>query len=567
MSALIESRFLEGPNLYFPRPAVKLTLELTSLMTLPVPEAKEFARQLGMSTSRPGVPDSAFRQRFAARVVTRLVRRLAAAAGLTRLAVRTRAGTEVNQLIVAVPFRDTGRVDALGRAMATVLDSIGEPAEAVARAIEVAGADIAAAPKGRAPRMLRPRVPVVAITGTNGKTTTSRMLGHIAATAGMSVGWSSTEGVYVNGEQVASGDYSGPGGARKVLETRGLQLAVTETARGGILRRGVGVAHNNVSVVTNVTADHLGLDGIDTLDQLAEVKSVVPWITKPDGWCVLNADDPRTFAMRLISKATPWVFSRDPESPNGRTVVDAGGRFTTVLDGWICVLRAGADPQAIVKLTDVPMTLSGLSRVNVENSLAVVSAALALGFSADQIVAGLTSFLPGENNPGRMNIWTIDGVTVIFDMAHNEASLEALLEVVQGLAAPEAKVLMSIALAGDRTDEVFTKIGEMTAMVAHVIEVSGKPHYLRGRDQESMNALLAEGASHAGVEVSAYPASEHESLESLLSQANPGDVVAIMTHEEREQMLTWMREHGGGPDSPETIKEKVERASGESGPA
>lgn len=563
MSALIESRFLEGPNLYFPRPAVKLTLELTSLMRLPVPEAKEFARQLGMATSRPGVPDSAFRQRFAARVVTRLVRRLGSAAGLTRLAVRTRAGSEVNQLIVAVPFRHTGRVDALGRAMATVLDAIGQPAEAIAEAIEAAGADIAAAPQGRPPRMLRPRVPVVAITGTNGKTTTSRMLGHIAATAGMSVGWSSTEGVFVNGEQVASGDYSGPGGARKVLETKGLQLAVTETARGGILRRGVGVAHNNVSVVTNVTADHLGLDGIDTLDQLAEVKSVVPWITKPDGWCILNADDPRTFAMRLVSKATPWVFSRDPESPNGRTVVDAGGRFTTVLDGWICVLKAGNDPQAIVKLTDVPMTLSGLSRVNVENSLAVVSAAMALGFSADQVVAGITTFLPGENNPGRMNIWTIDGVTVIFDMAHNEASLEALLEVVQGLAPADAKVLMSIALAGDRTDEVFTRIGEMSAMVASVIEVSEKPHYMRGRSQQSMNELLAEGASHAGVEISAYRPSEHESLESLLAQAKPGDVVAIMTHEEREQMLDWMREHGGGPDSPETIKEKVERAAAE----
>ena len=148
------------------------------------------------------------------------------------------------------------------------------------------------------------------------------MLGHVARRAGLSVGWSSTDGVYLNGELVEAGDYSGPSGAGRVLRHPGVELAVTETARGGILRRGVGVAYNDVSVVTNISADHLGLDGIDTLDQLAEVKAVITKITKPDGWCVLNADDPRTFAMRLGTKAQIWVFTRDPDSPSGRSVVD-----------------------------------------------------------------------------------------------------------------------------------------------------------------------------------------------------------------------------------------------------
>ena len=138
------------------------------------------------------------------------------------------------------------------------------------------------------------------------------MIAHIGLCAGLHVGWSSTDGVYVDGVLVEAGDYSGPSGAGRVLSHPEIELAVTETARGGILLRGVGVTHNDVAVVTNVSADHLGLHGIDTLDQLAEVKAVITRITRPDGWCVVNGDDPRTMAMRLGSPARPWVFSGGP---------------------------------------------------------------------------------------------------------------------------------------------------------------------------------------------------------------------------------------------------------------
>ena len=164
------------------------------------------------------------------------------------------------------------------------------------------------------------------------------MIGHVARRAGLSVGWSSTDGVYVDGDLVEAGDFWA-GRCRSGAAPSRVELAVTETARGGILRRGVGVAYNDVSVVTNISADHLGIDGIDTLDQLAEVKAVITKITKPDGWCVLNADDPRTFAMRLGTKAQIWVFTRDPDSPSGRSVFPKAVGVTTLLDGWICVLR------------------------------------------------------------------------------------------------------------------------------------------------------------------------------------------------------------------------------------
>ena len=405
--SLVELRLLDGPNLYFPRPAAKVTLDLQAMMSLPVDSAVELGAGLDLGRTRPGPPGSVFRQRFAIRVVTQLVRRLARASGVSRLAVRTRTGSRVEELVVAYPWRNSGRAEALAYGLCRILDRLAAGPAAVAEMIVDEGRVLAASPLGSRPKLLRPTVPVVAITGTNGKTTTSRMIGHIAQRAGKLVGWSSTDGVYIDGELVEAGDFSGPSGAGQVLRHPGVQLAVTETARGGILRRGVGVAYNDVSVVTNISADHLGLGGIDTLDQLAEVKAVITRITKPGGWCVLNADDPRTFAMRLGTKAQVWVFSRDPDSPSGRIVLDGGGRLTTVLDGWVCVLRSGTDPLPVVQVVDVPMTLAGLSRVNVENTLAVASAALALGFTPEQVADGLSTFLPGENNPGRMNIWTL----------------------------------------------------------------------------------------------------------------------------------------------------------------
>ena len=148
------------------------------------------------------------------------------------------------------------------------------------------------------------------------------MIAHIARTSGLVVGWSNTDGIYRDGVLVEAGDYSGPSGAGRALGLDGVELAVTETARGGILLKGIGITRNDVSVVTNVTADHLGLQGIDTVDQLAEVKSVVPRITRKDGWAVLNGDDPRVLAMQSVITAQPWIFSRDPDSPAVREVLE-----------------------------------------------------------------------------------------------------------------------------------------------------------------------------------------------------------------------------------------------------
>jgi cyanophycin synthetase len=550
---------LTGANIYFTRAAIKLTLDVSALVDAPTPAAKSYAASVGLGATRPGRAGSGFRQRFAGRLVAQLVRRIARDAGIARLGVRVRAGGDVRQLVVAYPWAHEQRADALGRAVADAIDAFGN--EDVGRVLREAAARVADAPEGDPPPTLRPKVPVVAVTGTNGKTTTSRMIAHIGRQAGLHVGWSSTDGIYVDGKLVEAGDYSGPSGAGRVLAQPGLQLAVTETARGGILRRGIGVADNDVSVVTNVSADHLGLGGIETLDQLAEVKAVVTRITKPRGWCVVNGDDPRTFQMRLDSPGRAWVFSREPDSPSIRAGLAEGGRASTVIDGWITVLDDGTDPLPLVKVIDVPMTLAGLSHYNVENALAAASAALGVGLPQQAVVDGLTSFAPGpELNPGRMNVYSLGDFTVVIDLAHNEAGLEALLEIMAGLRPPDGRLLLALGSPGDRADDMVEAMGAIGARGTDRVVIGHKTKYLRGRDPKEIDEVFRRGTGSVGVDdVPSYP-TELDAVAALVDEALPDDVVAVMCLQDRERLDAFLRGRGATVDTPDVLRAKVERA-------
>ena len=570
MTSLVELRVLEGPNLYFPRAAIKLTLDIGALAQVSTPTAARFANRIGLRNARPGEPDSGFRQRFAMRAVERLVRAVASESGTKRLAVRVRPTSDPHQLVVAYPWRYRGRSRALGEAVAGVLDALPETElkiKDIEHAVSEAAEHVANAELGPRPTTITPRIPVVAVTGTNGKTTTSRMIAHIARGNGLLVGWSNTDGIYIDGEMVEAGDYSGPSGAGRVLAHKEVQFAVTETARGGILLKGIGLTRNDVSVVTNVTADHLGLQGIDTVDQLAEVKGVVPKITRTSGWAVLNADDPRVFAMRTTIKARPWVFSRDPDSPALREILSGGGRATTVIDGWVSVLVPGHDPDPLVELVDVPMTLAGLSRFNVENTLAAASAALAIGLPRDVVIAGLKSFRPdAEHNPGRMNFFTLTGsdggdISVVMDLAHNEAGLEAMLEIMNGVRRPDARLLLGLGAVGDRTDELIEMLGEIAGIGADVIAIGHKQRYLRSRTVDEIDTLLRTGLERVGmVDAETYP-TELESLQALVKAAQAGDVVGLMCHAEREEVYAWLAEAGAVADTAETLAAKVRAAN------
>ncbi len=388
--ALVELRILDGPNLYFPRAAVKLTLDLSALVDLPAQEALRLGLRLGVRDPRPGPAGTGFRQRFAARAVARLVRQVATEAGTSRLPVRARPDRDVHRLVVAYPWRHRSRAETLGHAVAEVIDAL--PVDDVDALVKRAAGRVREADLGSGPRTLHPRIPVVAVTGSRGKTTVCRLVAHLGQSAGRHVGRAGPDGIFVDGVLVDAADHSG--GAGRLLMRPEVDVAVTEAAHSTILLGGIGVTHNDVSVVTNVAAGVGGVPEAETADRLAEVKAVVARITRSDGWCVLNGDDPRVWAMRSLSPARPWAFSCDPDSPAVRESLEDGARATSLVDDWVCVLEAGRDPDPLVRVGDVPMTRADPQGYAVLNVLAAASAGLAVGLPAPAVAAGLESFVP-----------------------------------------------------------------------------------------------------------------------------------------------------------------------------
>jgi cyanophycin synthetase len=407
---------------------------------------------------------------------------------------------------------------------------------------------------GPLPHLPKARIPIVAVTGTNGKSTTTRLIAHIASEARLRVGMTNSDGIYVRGELVEAGDWTGYGGAGRILGEPSLDLAVLETARGGILLRGIGYAANDVSVVTNVSADHLGLQGIDTVDELAEVKGTIVRITKRDGWAVLNADDDRAWAMRRLTRANVYAFSLDPTSPRVGEALEGGGR-AAVLEHDILVLRRNGRRRRLAAAADLPVTAAGLSRYNVANALAAAAACDALGISPARIARGLRSFAQDASaNPGRLNIYERRGVVVIVDFAHNEAGLSGLIDVGRALSRGH-RLRLAMGTAGDRTDEILVALGRIAGGADDLV-IAEKPHYLRGRTLEEMNALFRSGARDGGYrrQVVAHP-NELTALQSLVARSRPGDVCAVMTHVERTELFEWLSAQGFEPVGPDRLRD------------
>ncbi|HVF18698.1 MAG TPA: Mur ligase family protein [Mycobacteriales bacterium] len=553
-SCLVELRVLDGPNLYFPRAAVKAVVDVSRLLAMPEGDATAFSRAVGAEESRPGRPETDVRMRTVARLLASVTRSLAARGGAARLAVRSRPGPEPAQLTVAFPWRQRELARRVGVAIAQVVDG---------RDLAAAAADLAEGEAGPSPRTPRPRIPVVSVTGTNGKTTTTRLVAHMAKCAGRVVGWSNTDGIWIDGECVEEGDWSGYGGAGRVLAEKRVQIAVLETARGGLLLRGAGTAYNDVSVVTNVSADHLGLHGIHTIDELAEVKAIVPRMTRSSGWCVLNADDPRTLAMRAVSKGRPFVFSADPDSPGIRAALDEGGRAMTVADGHVAVVSGSWQLDELVPVVDVPVTLAGLSSYNLANALAAAAAGIAIGLPREGVVEGLRTFLPDPAlNPGRLNLYSLGGVVVVLDLAHNEESLLALLQVADGLRPPGAALCTVLGTAGDRTDDLLRMMGDITARRSDRVVIAEKEKYLRGRDRREMTRLLQAGLGDGGLDDAPVCPDELSGLQAAVRGAVPRDVVAFMCHSDRVECDAWLVAEGAEVLGPDDVKKLVLAALG-----
>ena len=560
---LVELRVLEGPNLYFTRPAVKLTLAVPGWLTAREERVAQIARRArvpGRSAPRPGPAGSEQRRRFVARVAAHVSRSLAEAAG-SHVGVRARPGHQRSDIVVAFPWRRREAARALGREIEDILGLLLGSRKTFRHLVGEAAARVAREDPGPAPTVPTPEIPVIAVTGTNGKTTTVRLLAHLLATAGLRVAYTSTDGVFVDGELVEKGDYSGPSGAAMALGRAGVEAVVLEVARGGILLKGIGTAHNDVAVVTNVSADHLGLHGIFTLDQLAEVKSTITRITKQDGWDVLNADDPRVLAMRGRARGRPFLFSLDPDHPAIRTVLAERGRAMAPLDGSLVLLSPGPQVTPLLRLEDVPVTLAGISSHHVQNAMAATAAALGVGLGRDVVVRGLRSFVPDpETNPGRANLFEFEGRIVVVDYAHNEAGMRGLVEICEGLRPAGGEIWLAYGSAGDRSDEIMHAMGYVAARGAEHVAVVELHRYLRGRDPQDVVDRLRAGARDGGVEeVLAFP-DEVRGLRWMLEQSRSDDVLAVTALAQRPEIFDLLTEQGGRRVGPARCRQLVLRA-------
>jgi cyanophycin synthetase len=376
-------------------------------------------------------------------------------------------------------------------------------------------------------------IPLIAITGTNGKTTTTRLIAHLFRDAGRTVGYTTTDGVYVQEDLLLEGDLTGPFAANIVLSHPRVEVAVLETARGGILRSGLGYEQCDVGVVTNVTADHLGLRGIDTVEQLAEVKAVIPAVVKPTGHAVLNADDPLVYAMRERTPGRVVLFSM--QAPGENHAVEEhlrGGGIVARVEHErgheSFVVRDGYERHVIATVSDVPLTFGGLARFSVANVLAATAAAYVQGLTPAQIRHGLLAFIPSAGStPGRLNVFETTRGRVMIDYAHNAAAIKALLGFVQ--ASPATRRMALLSAPGDRRDEDLREIGRLAAGLDLVIM---KEHevYRRGREPGEINRVMTEGLLAAGQppEKTASFVEEHDAVDHVLSVMQPGDVVVII---------------------------------------
>lgn len=385
-------------------------------------------------------------------------------------------------------------------------------------------------------------VPVVLVTGTNGKTTTVRLIGAIARAAGIVAGFTSTDGLQVGDDMIAEGDYSGPNGAREVLRNRRVQLGILEVARGGILRRGLPINSVNAAVVTNVAEDHLGEYGIFDADALAEVKLVVAGAVGPNGRVVLNADDARLLerGLRLVSPVL-WC-TLDAGHAAVRAHRARGGDAAWLEDGALW-LAASGQVTRVVEAGEVPISFGGAARYNLLNALAAIGAASALALPLEAMREGLRAFAPTpESNPGRANFWRFGACTAVVDFAHNPHGLLALAETVAAIPATRRAIVLG--QAGDRDDSSLRALARgALAMRPDRVFLKDMEIYWRGRAAGAIPALLhaellAAGASPDSIE---SHGDELSAIRAALQWAGEGDLLLLTTHADRDAVFALMR--------------------------
>ncbi len=382
-------------------------------------------------------------------------------------------------------------------------------------------------------------IPVAFITGTNGKTTTTRLLDAISRASGKVSGLTSTEFVRVDNDILDRGDYSGPGGARMLLRDQRLEIACLEVARGGILRRGLPTRAATAAAVTNVANDHLGQYGVNTVPELAQAKFAVHRTLAEQRILVLNADDAFVRAEAENTQATIWWFSLDPLNEKIRQARESGDHCAYLNDDSI-VFFDGTTERQVLPVDGVPITMGGAARYNILNALVALSLARAMGLSMEAVQAGLSGFKPdARDNPGRCNEFAYNGARVFVDFAHNPHSIAAVCEALSGLPARRRFIMLSH--AGDRSDR---EIQDVTVTALNfkpdVLVAAELEDYLRGRELGEIPVLIEQAALDFGFDrdqILSAP-SPSQAAARILELIEPGDLALLLVLSEREKVLS-----------------------------
>ena len=371
------------------------------------------------------------------------------------------------------------------------------------------------------------RIPIIAVTGTNGKTTTTRLTAHIAKSAGKKVGYTTSDGVYIQNQLMMKGDCTGPVSSTFVLKDPTVDFAVLECARGGILKSGLAFQNCDVGIVTNVAADHIGLGGIYTVEQMAKVKAVVPETVFPHGYAILNAEDDLVYAMKDNLKCNIALFSMDEHNPRIKEHCAAGGLATVYENGYVTIMK-GTWKIRVMAAKDIPLTYEGKAVHNIANCLpAVLATYLYRDISIDDIKLGLQTFMPGEAlTPGRLNFFHFKNIGFLADFAHNPHGLKLLCDFVSKL---DYKTKVGvISGTGDRRDEDIMELGEISAQYFDQIIIRCDKN-LRGRTADEIIGLLKQGIDKVNPHVPTLTiANENEALEYIYANQIPGALYTIM---------------------------------------
>jgi cyanophycin synthetase len=394
------------------------------------------------------------------------------------------------------------------------------------------------------PQADRGRIPIVAVSGVNGKTTTTRLIAHLAGMtgAGMTkqcVGMTCTDGIYVGKRRVEVGDCAGPKSARAILLNPSVDLAVLECARGGILREGLGCDECDVAVVTNIgEGDHLGIGGVETLADLAQVKSTVVRAVTARGTAVLNAMDPLVATMDSQCAGAVTYFALNENQPRMREHLASGGRAVFVRAGSVVVAH-GEQERAVARLNDIPLTHQGRVLFQVENVLAAVAAAAALGVRDDAICRGLATFDSNlELVPGRFNVLEANGATVVLDYGHNPSAMIALTQALDRFPQPHRVCVLSA--AGDRPDDSIMRQAELLANACDEFILYEEPACQRGRSDGEIFKLLRRGLER-GRRVAKFREvpGELQAIEAALAQIRPG-LLMLVIHDNVDRSLAFV---------------------------